>query len=314
MEKKREYMTVLEQIEKMKKEGLVFENEEEAYEILTIYGKHNVIDNYNEHYLIAGVEEICYRDGVAFEQIFSLFTLDHFFKSSFIMAMLDVEEIMRGALSEVVSKYYGQETEKYLKHENYEKRLAKKPYNSLNSVLNRARKILNRIGESDVPPWKLFSKYNFFELLDFIYHLKDEQKSYLVQLIYGVDENTAKRECMLYLLDYTLLLCREYRNLAAHSSPIYNHKIEHEFKVLSSEDREYLRIIYDFIDAIELNKTHGVALLINLLKMFAYAQPYIFVNEGVSNQVKRHCGVYADDIPYLEEFLGGTIEMTFIEE
>ena len=70
------YATVDEQIEKLKKQGLIINSLDFARSELALYGYSNLIKSYRDPYTIMSEGSKRYRSGVTFEQIQSLYILD----------------------------------------------------------------------------------------------------------------------------------------------------------------------------------------------------------------------------------------------
>ena len=71
----------------MKKRGLSFISEKTAYELLEIYGYYNIINGYKEPYISKSKYSEQYKPGVTFEQIYSLFCLDHAIRNELMLIL-----------------------------------------------------------------------------------------------------------------------------------------------------------------------------------------------------------------------------------
>ena len=83
------YSTPGEQIQKLKSKNLYFENEDFAKTQLAEYGYYNIINSYKAPYVNIENDQKKYKQGTSFEQIYSLFILDHNLRNSIMSAMLD---------------------------------------------------------------------------------------------------------------------------------------------------------------------------------------------------------------------------------
>ena len=114
------YATVDEQIEKLKKQGLIISNLDFARSELALYGYSNLIKSYRDPYTI--MSEECskkYRSGVTFEQIQSLYILDKNLRNAVMASMLDLEEYVKEAAADVIAYKYGTNQNDYLQYRNY---------------------------------------------------------------------------------------------------------------------------------------------------------------------------------------------------
>lgn len=141
MDKNKEilYSTPEEQIQKLKLKNLIFEDEDFAKAKLAEYGYYNIINSYKAPYMtiVNGKKE--YISGTSFEQIYSLFTLDHNLRNSIMSAMLDFEEHLRAATAEVIARNWGTDHNEYLKWEHYRDRSTVKERFSLRGILGTLR-------------------------------------------------------------------------------------------------------------------------------------------------------------------------------
>ena len=82
------YSTSDEQVQKLKSKKLIFEDENFAKNQLAEYGYYNIINSYKAPYMTTTDGNKEYISGTSFEQIYSLFTLDHNLRNSIMSAML----------------------------------------------------------------------------------------------------------------------------------------------------------------------------------------------------------------------------------
>lgn len=114
-----EYTTVEQQIEKLLSQNLTINDIEFAKHNLALYGYSNLIKSYREPYIIRANDQISYREGVAFEQIRSLYLLDKNLRNSVMAAMQDLEEHIKETAASTVSESFGTAESNYLKYKNY---------------------------------------------------------------------------------------------------------------------------------------------------------------------------------------------------
>lgn len=186
MDKNKEilYSTPEEQIQKLKLKNLIFEDEDFAKAKLAEYGYYNIINSYKAPYMtiVNGKKE--YISGTSFEQIYSLFTLDHNLGNSIMSAMLDFEEHLRAATAEVIARNWGTDHNEYLKWEHYRDRSTVKERFSLRGILGTLRQNIMsgkdpikyyRENYDIVPPWILFKGTYFSTLINLFVYLKERK-------------------------------------------------------------------------------------------------------------------------------------------
>ena len=69
------YSSVEEQIEKLKQQNLIIEDEDFAKKYLEIFGYFNLIKGYRSPYIFTDASGLHYRSGITFNQILSLYML-----------------------------------------------------------------------------------------------------------------------------------------------------------------------------------------------------------------------------------------------
>ena len=228
------YATVDEQIEKLKKQGLIISNLDFARSELALYGYSNLIKSYRDPYTI--MSEECskkYRSGVTFEQIQSLYILDKNLRNAVMASMLDLEEYVKEAAADVIAYKYGTNQNDYLQYRNYVNKKKRKQRFTLPAILDTLKKTLNTDKNpiahysqkyGVVPPWILFKSVYFSTIVNFINLFKHEEQLALAQKMYDANTLGIPDTALIPLMMDTLFICIEYRNLSAHGGRVYNHE------------------------------------------------------------------------------------------
>ena len=136
------YATPEQQIEKLKSQHLIIEDENLAKERLHRYGYTNLIKGYRNPYTIIVDGKREYRSGVTFEQIFSLYLLDKNLRNAMMASMLDLEECLKEAVSDVIAKTFGTDPIDYLQYRNYKNKKKRKYRFSLPGILDSLKETL----------------------------------------------------------------------------------------------------------------------------------------------------------------------------
>lgn len=129
----KEYKTNEELIKLLKQKGVIFKNEGKSLIVLNKYGYYSIVNSYK---LIFKNADGSYKEGVSFEEIYSLFIFDKNLKYIFLKYILEIELMIRNLLGNQISKVYGI-----------------KDYLSINNLDNRVKlefkeKIIERINKS----------------------------------------------------------------------------------------------------------------------------------------------------------------------
>ena len=171
------YATVDEQIEKLKKQGLIINSLDFARSELALYGYSNLIKSYRDPYMIMSEEgSKSYRSGITFEQIQSLYILDKNLRNAVMASMLDLEEYVKEAAADVIAYKYGTNQNDYLQYRNYVNKKKRKQRFTLPAILDTLKKTLNTDKNpiahysqkyGVVPPWILFKSVYFSTIVKF---------------------------------------------------------------------------------------------------------------------------------------------------
>lgn len=310
MIKKPVYTTIEEQINLLKSKELVFEDMAFAKEQLKKFGYYNIINSYKAPYLIEIDGKKVFKSGTSFDHIFSLFTLDHNLRNSIMSAMLALEEHIKAAAAEVISSSFGTNQNDYLQWNNYRDRRVSHKRFGLNATLENMKKALMsdkdpiryyRENYGIIPPWILFKGTYFSTMVNYIRLFKEPQKQQFVQLLYECPSNLCNEKDVKTLLFSTLSLCLEYRNLAAHGGRVYNYISDIKIRLDNPTTVNPLNI-----HNLDFSSQRGLCLLLNLLEMLPYKQPYSIINDTLCIELNRHLELYDCDL----DILGDTLNLT----
>ena len=102
------YSSVEEQIEKLKQQNLIIEDEDFAKKYLEIFGYFNLIKGYRSPYIFTDASGLHYRSGITFNQILSLYMFDKNLRNAVIASMLDLEEHIKKYIDTVSTVVNGE--------------------------------------------------------------------------------------------------------------------------------------------------------------------------------------------------------------
>ncbi len=290
------YTTVEQQIEKLKRQGLIIDNINFAKSELQLYGYSNLIKSYRNPYIFIDNGKKMYRSGITFEQIWSLFILDKNLRNAVMASMLDLEERVKEATADVIASTFGCHQDLYLNFKNYRDKKNRKHQFSLPAILNNMKKVLNTDKDpiahysqkyKTVPPWILFKSVYFSTIINFIYLFKPNEQFSVASKLYDNSKLNLDQHTLIFLMMDTLYICLEYRNLAAHGGRIYNYKCNSQLRFVNSTQDDI----------------HGFSQLLFLLHAFDYQVPYEHLSQALNEQLNRHCNLYPEDVTYLGQIL-----------
>ena len=294
------YTSLSEQIEKLKSQNLLIEDESMAEEALSLYGYSNLIKSYRDPYTIIVDGKKMYRSGVSFNQLVSLYLLDKNLRNSVMASMIDLEEHIKEAAADVVAHSFGTHPDEYLKFRNYSNKRKRKYRFTLAGILETMNKALvtdknpiyhYQTEHGIVPPWILFKSIYFSTLVNFIDQFKSQQKNEMVDKLYDLNDLNLDYSAGKKLMMDSLFICIEYRNLAAHGGRTYNHICESSLRVNEIFNAEH-----------EISIS-GFSQLLFILSILKYKNPFYLLSEALNNEVNRHCHQYPQDVTYLGQIL-----------
>lgn len=294
------YTTPEEQIQKLKSQNLIINDEKNAAAALYAYGYSNLIKSYREPYIIRSEKATLYRSGVTFEQIYSLYMLDKNLRNAVIAAMLDLEEHIKEQASDVVADSFGIHPDEYLNYRNYRNKRKRKKQFTLSSILTTMRKALDTDKDpihhyntvhGIVPPWILFKSIYFSTIINYIDQFKEKEQIQMAHKLYNISSYSIDELQAVKLMMDTLYLASDYRNLAAHGGRIYNY---------GSKNR--LRTDGIINDSSQLSKA-GFNQLLLALELLNYGTPAKHIRSILNEQINRHCNLYPQDVTYLGQIL-----------
>ena len=310
MNKQITYTDVYSQLEKLKSQNLIISDEAFAISALSRYGYSNLIKSYREPYIIRDNDSIYYKDGVTFEQILSLFILDKNLRNSVMAAMLDLEEFIKEAAADVISKSFSTVSAKYLNYRNYANKKRRKKRFTLSETLEKIKKALYSDKDpihhymskyGDVPPWILFKGVYFTTIVNFVGFFKTPEQNEMISHLYHDHYDFIYDDSMKKLMMDTLFICIDYRNMSAHGGRIYNY---HSRNTLRKD--EIFHADYGLMAS-------GFSELLFILSLLSYTTPFDRLNNALQYELNRHCSLFPDDSEYLSKVLNiDIVEKDFV--
>lgn len=295
-----EYSTIDQQIEKLKSQNLIIDDEEFARDGLRLYGYSNLIKSYREPYVVTSGDKKIYRSGVSFEQIYSLYTLDKNIRNNVMAAMLDLEEHIKEAAADVVAKSFGVHQDEYLAYKNYQNKRKTKYRFTLPGILDTMKKSLDTgkdpihhyyTEHGIVPTWILFKSVYFSTITNFVDLFKTAEQEEMVKILYDTETYTLSLSSLRKLMMDTLYICLEYRNISAHGGRVYNYVCKNELRV------------NEIFGENSIGTLSGFSQLITLLGLFTYHDPFLRLSSTLDDELDRHCRNFPQDVTYLGQVL-----------
>lgn len=300
------YSSVEEQIEKLKQQNLIIEDDDFAKEYLEIFGYFNLIKGYRSPYIYTDTNGLHYRSGITFNQILSLYMFDKNLRNAVIASMLDLEEHIKASAADVVAQSFGTHQDDYLNFRNYRDKRRRNPKFSLRNTIFKIKSSLNsnkppvshyREVHGIIPPWILFKNLYFSTIVNFINFFKPHEKEQMVYHLYDVDSTDFSIDNLKLIMMDTLFVCLDYRNLAAHGRRIYNYRSDSN-----------VRLENFGADLSEDILPKGLNQLLFILSGLKYTKPFDDLSSTVAHEVNRHCREFPEDATYLGQILNMDIQ------
>ena len=267
------FKTIEEQIQILISKGLTIEDYDRTSEIL-LRENYFFLNGYRSPFLITGTKR--FVEGSTFEELYSLFTFDRYFRNIIFKNVLIVENNYKSIFSYVLSKKYGYKEKDYLNVNNFNKN--KDTNRQINDLLRKLKRQIRINGYQHqatshyinnygyIPMWVSVKVLSFGLMSELFSILKDVDREEIASYYnIGADE----------LEDYLSILSN-YRNLCAHEDILYNHETQKEI-----DDTTYHELLE--IPKVEGEYIYGkhdiFALIIILKQMLTHTDFKMMMNE-----------------------------------
>jgi abortive infection bacteriophage resistance protein len=212
-----------EQIDILKSKGLVINDYDKTKETL-LRENYFFLNGYRSPFLISGSKR--FIEGTTFEEIYSLFTFDRYFRNIIFKNILIVENNYKSIFSYVLSKKYGYKEKDYLDVNNFDR--SKEKVRQINDLLRKLKRQIRINGYQHqatshyinnygyIPMWVSVKVLSFGLMSELYTILKEEDKEEIASY-YNINSEA--------LEDYLSVLAN-YRNLCAHEDILYNHETQ----------------------------------------------------------------------------------------
>ena len=217
------FKTIDEQIEILRSKGMVFEDYDKAREIL-LRENYFFLNGYRSPFLMNGTKR--FIEGTTFEELYSLFTFDRFFRNIIFKNVLIVENNYKSIYSYVLSKKYGYKEKDYLNINNFDR--SKEKNSQINDLLRKLKRQIRINGYQHqatshyinnygyIPTWVGVKVLSFGLMSELFTILKSEDRKEIADY-YNLSPDKIE--------NYMSILAN-YRNLCAHEDILFNHETQ----------------------------------------------------------------------------------------
>ena len=217
------FKTIDEQIEILRSKGMVFEDYDKAREIL-LRENYFFLNGYRSPFLMNGTKR--FIEGTTFEELYSLFTFDRFFRNIIFKNVLIVENNYKSIYSYVLSKKYGYKEKDYLNINNFDR--SKEKHRQNNDLLRKLKRQMRINGYQHQATSHYINNYGYipmwvgvkvlsFGLMSELFTILKEEDRKEISNYYGLNPDKIE--------NYMSILAN-YRNLCAHEDILFNHETQ----------------------------------------------------------------------------------------
>ena len=234
--KEKIFKNLEEQIEILRKKGLVVNDESYAMGVL-LRENYFFLHGYR-HAFLKSMDNKTYIKGTTFEELYSLFCFDRALRNILFKNILIVENNMKSIIAYQLSKKYGYKEKDYLNPKNYNNAPEKRK--QLNDLLSKVKRQVNINAPQHsatkhyldnygyIPMWVLVKVLSFGIISELFSILKKEDQYDIVDL-YDLEEKDFNDD---------LSILSNYRNLCAHEDILYDNRTQKQ-----TSDSRYHRLL-----------------------------------------------------------------------
>ena len=240
------FKTINEQVDILKSKSLIIEDEEAVIE--TWLREHYFFIMGYRHVFLKSETERKFIPGTTFDEVYSLFTFDRDFRNIIFKNVLVIENQLKSVISYQLSKKYGYREKDYLNPKNFTQDHDKaRRVRDLIDKMKRQIRInatshnatmhyINNYGY--IPLWVLVKVLSFGIVCELYTILKKEDQIEIAEIFDATPT----------ILEDTLIILSNYRNLCAHEDIVFEHKTErvipdtkyHDLMNIPKMDDEYI--------------------------------------------------------------------------
>ena len=217
------FKTIDEQIEILRSKGMVFEDYDKAREIL-LRENYFFLNGYRSPFLMNGTKR--FIEGTTFDELYSLFTFDRFFRNIIFKNVLIVENNYKSIYSYVLSKKYGYKEKDYLHINNFDR--SKEKNRQINDLLRKLKRQIRINGYQHQATSHYINNYGYIPMWVGVKVLSFGLMSELFTILKPED----RKEIADYYnlspekIENYMSILANYRNLCAHEDILFNHETQ----------------------------------------------------------------------------------------
>lgn len=278
---KKEFITISEQINTLRRKGLEISDDEKTQDIL-LKENYFFINGYRHPFLESSKSKR-FIEGTTFEELYALFTFDRNFRNILFKNLLVVENNLKSIISYQLSKKYGYKEKDYLKESNYTQDFKEK--RRVNDVLEKMKRQIRVNGSKHSATLHYMTNYGYIPMWILVKVLSFG----LINELYGILKNEDKKAiCEIYNIDLNdmeiyISILSNYRNLCAHEDIVYDHRTQREI----SNTVYHSKLDIPKIDGVYVYGKNDLFALLIILKQMLSKDKYLELINEISLEFDR---------------------------
>lgn len=301
------FKTIDEQIDILKQRNLNFIDKENCKKKLLEYGYYEIVNGFKD-FLLESKNPDKFNDNETFEHLFAIYELDKHIQQGVLRATLEVELLLKTALSYTIAKRYGEKESQYIVKTNY--KLGKEyigkngeKFYSIDNIFEKFKKILEddsnpfkhyRDEYNNIPPWIMMKGFSFGNCIHFLKLQKADVKNEIISILTGIPKDFIENnEDFKKFVISVLNLAYRFRNRSAHCSRIYNYKPKGALLLYYASFHNYINVSKnEFDDGVGNNDLYSLYRGLNILSS---SKPNTFLGSSIRFYIDEHLKLFPDD-------------------
>ncbi|MDO4962960.1 MAG: Abi family protein [bacterium] len=271
---KKTFKTIDEQLDILKKRGLVILDIDKAKNIL-LRENYFFLNGYR-HLFVKSWKDNDFIPGTTFEELYAMFLFDRRVRNIFFKNLLIIENNIKSLISYQLSKKYGFKEKEYLNPKNFSKDPMK--VRQVHDIINKVKRQIRSNGSKHSATMHYLTNYGYiplwilvkvlsFGIVGELYNILDTSDQIDISGYYNIDSET---------LTIYLAILSNYRNLCAHEDILYDHRTQ---KVIPDTRYHYLLNIDKTDDEYNYGKNDLFSVVIIMKQMLTIDEFREFINE-----------------------------------
>lgn len=280
----KQYMNPNALVENLKSKGVIITNKEKTINIVKKYSYYSIVNCYKEVFKCGKN----YRKRVSFNEIYSLYIFDKNLRYIFLKYILEIENILKSQISEILSSQYG--VKEYLIIDNFDERIDSSIINTIIEKINM--EIHNQIGKHEaithyylkygfIPPFVLTKILSFGDLSR-LYSILKQSDRQSVSKVFKISDKLLKQ----IMKNITLV-----RNICAHNDRLFCFRSKFLLPLKEISYNNQVTNIYQIKKSMEIILGKSGSITFNLL-----------IDKEIKKLSKRLKSISIDNILYLMGF------------